>query len=298
MSLKPLTKAILPVAGLGTRFLPATKAIPKEMLTVVDKPLIQYIVEEAAEAGITDIVLVTHSSKGAIENHFDKHYELDAELKRRGKLDLLSRLQSITPEGVRLLSVRQPEALGLGHAVLCAASVIGEDEPFAVLLPDVLMYHSEKGCLAQMVEAYQHLHTSIIALESVPEDQVNKYGIADVYEQDLRIKRLVEKPAVGEAPSNLSVAGRYIFTPRLMALLAETLPGAGGEIQLTDAMDRLLQEEVMFGFAFEGGKSYDCGNKLGYLQANVEYALRDDALKVPFQQYLKHYLAQNLEQDF
>jgi len=297
MSLKPLTKAILPVAGLGTRFLPATKAIPKEMLTVVDKPLIQYIVEEAAEAGITDIVLVTHSSKGAIENHFDKHYELDAELKRRGKLDLLSRLQSITPEGVRLLSVRQPEALGLGHAVLCAASVIGEDEPFAVLLPDVLMYHSEKGCLAQMVEVYQHLHTSIIALESVPEDQVDKYGIADVYEQDLRIKRLVEKPAVGEAPSNLSVVGRYIFTPRLMALLAETLPGAGGEIQLTDAMDRLLQEEVMFGFAFEGGKSYDCGNKLGYLQANVEYALRDDALKVPFQQYLQQYLAQNLEQD-
>ena len=297
MSLKPLTKAILPVAGLGTRFLPATKAIPKEMLTVVDKPLIQYIVEEAAEAGITDIVLVTHSSKGAIENHFDKHYELDAELKRRGKLDLLSRLQSITPEGVRLLSVRQPEALGLGHAVLCAASVIGEDEPFAVLLPDVLMYHSEKGCLAQMVEVYQHLHTSIIALESVPEDQVDKYGIADVYEQDLRIKRLVEKPAVGEAPSNLSVVGRYIFTPRLMALLAETLPGAGGEIQLTDAMDRLLQEEVMFGFAFEGGKSYDCGNKLGYLQANVEYALRDDALKVPFQQYLQHYLVQNLEQD-
>lgn len=297
MSLKPLTKAILPVAGLGTRFLPATKAIPKEMLTVVDKPLIQYIVEEAAEAGITDIVLVTHSSKGAIENHFDKHYELDAELKRRGKLDLLSRLQSITPEGVRLLSVRQPEALGLGHAVLCAASVIGEDEPFAVLLPDVLMYHSEKGCLAQMVEVYQHLHTSIIALESVPEDQVDKYGIADVYEQDLRIKRLVEKPAVGEAPSNLSVVGRYIFTPRLMALLAETLPGAGGEIQLTDAMDRLLQEEVMFGFAFEGGKSYDCGNKLGYLQANVEYALRDDALKVHFQQYLQQYLAQNLEQD-
>ncbi len=287
MSLKPLTKAILPVAGLGTRFLPATKAIPKEMLTVVDKPLIQYIVQEAAEAGITDIILVTHSSKGAIENHFDKNYELEMELKLRGKEERLKPLQAITPEGVRLVSVRQPEALGLGHAILCAASIIREDEPFAVLLPDVLMYHPEKGCLAQMVEAYNRLHTSVVALEAVEPDQVDKYGIADVYEHDLKIKRLVEKPTLEEAPSNLSVVGRYIFTPRLMELLVDTPPGAGGEIQLTDAMDKLLAEEVMFGFEFQGGKSYDCGDKLGYLQANVEYALRDTALGDGFKQYLQ-----------
>lgn len=286
MSYKPLTKAVLPVAGLGTRFLPATKAIPKEMLTVVDKPLIQYIVHEAAEAGITDIILVTHSSKGAIENHFDKHYELETELALRGKQERLLPLQEITPPGVRLVSVRQPEALGLGHAILCASPVIAEDEPFAVLLPDVLMHHPQKGCLAQMVETYQKLHTSVVALEEVPDDQVEKYGIAEVQEPDLRITRLVEKPSVNEAPSNLSVVGRYIFTPRLMALLKHTKPGAGGEIQLTDAMDALLQEEVMFGFAFKGGKSYDCGDKNGYLQANVEYALRDPKLGATFKAYL------------
>jgi UTP--glucose-1-phosphate uridylyltransferase len=287
MSYKPLTKAILPVAGLGSRFLPATKAIPKEMLTVVDKPLIQYIVHEAAEAGITDIILVTHSSKGAIENHFDKHYELEAELALRGKPERLQPLHEITPEGVRLVSVRQPEALGLGHAILCAEPVIADDEPFAVLLPDVLMHHPQKGCLAQMVEAYQRLHTSVVALEEVPEDQVEKYGIAAVKGPDLRITELVEKPSRDRAPSNLSVVGRYIFTPRLMELLKHTAPGAGGEIQLTDAMDALLQEEVMFGFEFKGGKSYDCGDKQGYLQANVEYALRDPRLGAEFQRYLQ-----------
>ncbi|MEA3406149.1 MAG: UTP--glucose-1-phosphate uridylyltransferase GalU [Pseudomonadota bacterium] len=286
MSYKPLTKAILPVAGLGTRFLPATKAIPKEMLTVVDKPLIQYIVHEAAEAGITDIILVTHSSKGAIENHFDKHYELENELMVRGKQDRMVPLNEITPEGVRLVSVRQPEALGLGHAILCAAPIIAEDEPFAVLLPDVLMHHPEKGCLAQMAETYKKVHTSVVALEEVPEDQVEKYGIADVKGPDLRITELVEKPAIEEAPSNLSVVGRYIFTPRVMELLKHTQPGAGGEIQLTDAMDELLKEEVMFGFEFKDGKSYDCGDKLGYLQANVEYALRDAKLGEGFKEYL------------
>ncbi|MDG6774065.1 UTP--glucose-1-phosphate uridylyltransferase GalU [Thiomicrorhabdus sp. ZW0627] len=287
MSYKPLTKAILPVAGLGTRFLPATKAIPKEMLTVVDKPLIQYIVHEAAEAGITDIILVTHSSKGAIENHFDKHYELEKELELRGKQDRMAPLKEITPEGVRLVSVRQPEALGLGHAILCAEPIIGENEPFAVLLPDVLMYHPKKGCLAQMTETYKKVHTSVVALEEVPEDQVEKYGIAEVQGPDLRISELVEKPSIEEAPSNLSVVGRYIFTPRLMQLLKETKPGAGGEIQLTDAMDDLLKEEVMFGFEFKGGKSYDCGDKLGYLQANVEYALRDPKLGHDFREYLE-----------
>lgn len=287
MSYKPLTKAILPVAGLGTRFLPATKAIPKEMLTVVDKPLIQYIVHEAAEAGITDIILVTHSSKGAIENHFDKHYELETELELRGKQERMVPLNEITPEGVRLVSVRQPEALGLGHAILCAAPIIAEDEPFAVLLPDVLMHHPEKGCLAQMAETYSKVHTSVVALEEVPDDQVEKYGIADVKGSDLRITELVEKPSMEEAPSNLSVVGRYIFTPRVMELLKDTKPGAGGEIQLTDAMDELLKEEVMFGFEFKDGKSYDCGDKLGYLEANVEYALRDKKLGKDFKAYLE-----------
>lgn len=287
MSYKKLTKAILPVAGLGTRFLPATKAIPKEMLTVVDKPLIQYIVQEAAEAGITDIILVTHSSKGAIENHFDKNYELENELKVRGKSERLISLAEITPPGVRLVSVRQPEALGLGHAILCAAPIIAPDEPFAVLLPDVLMYHPGKGCLAQMVESYERLHTSIVALEAVELDQVEKYGIAGVRGPDLRIDRLIEKPKPEDAPSNLSVVGRYIFTPRLMELLKTTRPGAGGEIQLTDAMDALLNEEVMFGFEFKQGKSYDCGDKQGFLQANVEYALRDPKLGAEFRRYLE-----------
>ncbi|BBN59152.1 UTP--glucose-1-phosphate uridylyltransferase GalU [Hydrogenovibrio marinus] len=287
MLYKKITKAILPVAGLGTRFLPATKAIPKEMLTVVDKPLIQYIVHEAAEAGITDIILVTHSSKNAIENHFDKHYELETELQLRGKEERLIPIQEITPEGVRIVSVRQPEALGLGHAILCAEPVIASDEPFAVLLPDVLMYHSKKGCLAQMVDFYEKVHTSVIALEAVPEDQVEKYGIAAINGADMRISSLVEKPKKGDAPSNLSVVGRYIFTPRLMQLLKITKPGAGGEIQLTDAMDRLLDEEVMFGFEFKDGKSYDCGDKQGFLQANIEYALRDPKLGADFKEYLK-----------
>ncbi|PLA75503.1 UTP--glucose-1-phosphate uridylyltransferase [Hydrogenovibrio sp. SC-1] len=286
MSYKKLTKAVIPVAGLGTRFLPATKAIPKEMLTVVDKPLIQYIVHEAAEAGITDIILVTHSSKGAIENHFDKHYELEAELNIRGKSERLVPLQEITPEGVRIVSVRQPEALGLGHAILCASPIIADNEPFAVLLPDVLMYHPKRGCLSQMAEQYRKMHTSVVALEAVDEAEVEKYGIAGVKGPDLRIVELVEKPKPKEAPSNLSVVGRYIFTPRLMGILKTTKPGAGGEIQLTDAMDELLEEEVMFGFEFKNGKTYDCGDKQGYLRANVEYALRDPVLGKDFKAYL------------
>lgn len=286
MSYKKLTKAVIPVAGLGTRFLPATKAIPKEMLTVVDKPLIQYIVHEAAEAGITDIILVTHSSKGAIENHFDKHYELEAELNIRGKSERLVPLQEITPEGVRIVSVRQPEALGLGHAILCASPIIADNEPFAVLLPDVLMYHPKRGCLSQMAEQYRKMHTSVVALEAVEEAEVEKYGIAGVKGPDMRIVELVEKPKPKEAPSNLSVVGRYIFTPRLMEILKTTQPGAGGEIQLTDAMDELLEEEVMFGFEFKNGKTYDCGDKQGYLRANVEYALRDAALGKDFKAYL------------
>jgi UTP--glucose-1-phosphate uridylyltransferase len=283
---RKLTKAIIPVAGLGTRFLPATKAIPKEMLTVVDKPLIQYIVHEAAEAGITDIILVTHSSKNAIENHFDTHYELEAKLLESAKHERIEALKEITPPNVNLISVRQPEALGLGHAILCASHIVAPDEPFAVLLPDVLMYHPKKGCLAQMAEYYKQVHTSVIALEQVPSEQVHKYGIAGVLDSDLRITELVEKPKPEEAPSNLSVVGRYIFTPRLMELLKSTKPGVAGEIQLTDAMAHLLNEEVMFGFEFKNGKSYDCGDKQGFLEANVEYALRDNVLGKAFREYL------------
>ncbi len=281
-----LRKVVIPVAGLGSRFLPATKAVPKELLPVVDKPLIQYVVEEAAEAGITDVVLVTHSAKPAIENHFDKHYELEEELIRRGKQELLETMHAITPVNVRIIGVRQPETLGLGHAVLCAEPVL-RDEPFAVILPDVLMYSAQnKGCMAQMVELFNQRQASIIALEEVDESEVEKYGIAAVEGDDLRITSLVEKPRPADAPSNLSVVGRYIFTPKIMELLRDTQPGAGGEIQLTDAMATLLEQEQMFGYKFDG-KSYDCGDKLGYLEATVDYALRNEKLGNDFRAWLK-----------
>lgn len=285
LNMQAIRKVVIPVAGLGSRFLPATKAVPKELLPVVDKPLIQYIVEEAAEAGITDVVLVTHSAKPAIENHFDKNYELEEELIRRGKLELLEIKRSITPANVRIIGVRQPETLGLGHAVLCAEPVL-RDEPFAVILPDVLMYSAQKGCMAQMVEQFNQKQSSIIALEQVAESEVEKYGIAAVEGDELRITSLVEKPKPADAPSNLAVVGRYIFTPRIIELLRNTRPGAGGEIQLTDAMALLLGQEEMFGYMFEG-KSYDCGDKLGYLQANVDYALRDKKLGNDFEKWLK-----------
>ena len=283
--MKLLRKVVIPVAGLGSRFLPATKAVPKELLPVVDKPLIQYVVEEAAEAGITDVVLVTHSAKSAIENHFDKHYELEEELIRRGKEELLEIKRSITPINVRIIGVRQPETLGLGHAVLCAEPVL-RDEPFAVILPDVLMYSAQKGCMAQMVEQFNQRQRSIIALEQVDRSEVEKYGIAAVDGDDLQITSLVEKPKPAEAPSNLSVVGRYIFTPKILELLRNTQPGAGGEVQLTDAMAQLLEQEKMFGYMFEG-KSYDCGDKIGYLQANVDYALRNEKLGNDFKTWLK-----------
>jgi len=283
--MKLLRKVVIPVAGLGSRFLPATKAVPKELLPVVDKPLIQYVVEEAAEAGITDVVLVTHSAKSAIENHFDKHYELEEELIRRGKEELLEIKRSITPINVRIIGVRQPETLGLGHAVLCAEPVL-RDEPFAVILPDVLMYSAQKGCMAQMVEQFNQRQRSIIALEQVDRSEVEKYGIAAVDGDDLQITSLVEKPKPAEAPSNLSVVGRYIFTPKILELLRNTQPGAGGEVQLTDAMAQLLEQEKMFGYMFEG-KSYDCGDKIGYLQANVDYALRNKKLGNDFKKWLR-----------
>ncbi len=274
--------AVLPVAGLGTRFLPATKAIPKEMITLVDKPLIQYVVEEAGAAGIERIVFVTHSSKRAIEDHFDKNYELEAELERRGKTALLDVARQTAPIGMHFAAVRQPEALGLGHAVLCAAPVVG-NEPFVVMLPDVLLQREGGSDLADMIARFERSGASQILVEPVPQDEVSKYGVVDLGGAPLQageaapIRALVEKPAPEQAPSNLSVVGRYVLTPRVFELLAQTTPGAGGEIQLTDALDALLAHETVEAFHM-AGQSYDCGDKLGYLRATLAYGLRHPEL--------------------
>ena len=270
-------KYVLPVAGLGTRFLPATKAIPKEMLTVVDRPLIQYVVEEAVEAGAEEIVLVTHPDKGALEKHFAPDSRLESALEARGKRELLQKVRAILPAGVTVTAVYQHEPLGLGHAVLCAREVVGE-EPFGVILPDVLIYHEAQGCMRQMAGAFAQKGGSIIGVETVPREEVDKYGIVSLAEgEEGRLQKMVgvvEKPSVEKAPSQLSVVGRYILTPRVMELLEGTAAGAGGEIQLTDAIAALIEEEPVYAYTFEG-VSYDCGYKFGYIRANLEYALRD-----------------------
>jgi len=280
-------KAVFPVAGLGTRFLPATKANPKEMLTIVDKPLIQYAAEEAVNAGIDELVFVTSSSKRAIEDHFDKNYELEAELERKGKHELLKIVQEVVPPHVACVYVRQPEALGLGHAVLCAKPVVG-NEPFAVILADDLIHTGRNCVLRQMLSVFNDRNCSILGVEEVPHDETDKYGIVDPEESDGRItklKSIVEKPRPEDARSNLAVVGRYVLTPAIFGHL-ETIPrGAGGEIQLTDAIERLLQDEPVLAYRFEG-KRYDCGSKLGYLQATVEYALLHPDLREPFLEYL------------
>ena len=290
-----ITKAVIPVAGLGTRMLPATKAIPKEMLPIVDKPLIQYVVNEAISAGINEIVLVTHASKNPIENHFDTSFELEAQLERRVKRQLLSEIQSICPKGVTVISVRQSQAKGLGHAILCAKSVIG-NAPFAVLLPDVLV--DEDSCdlrkdnLAEMVKLYHQTKTGQIMVEGVPEDQVDQYGIADVNGHDLQpgesipLSQLVEKPSKNKAPSNLAVVGRYILPADIWPLLAKTPAGAGDEIQLTDAIAMLMEKQTVNAYYMQG-KSHDCGNKQGYMQANVEHGLRHKEIGKDFKKYLK-----------
>lgn len=275
-------KAVIPVAGLGTRMLPITKAIPKEMLPIVDKPMIQYIVDECAAAGITEIVLVTHSSKNAIENHFDTSYELESMLEKRVKRQQLAEVQSITPKGVTIMHVRQGNAKGLGHAILCAYPVVG-DEPFAVVLPDVLvdntMYNPKTENLAYMIERYDQTGISQILVEEVPENEVDKYGIVDLGGEELtsgssvKIQQAVEKPNLDDAPSNLSIMGRYIFTPKLWDCLKRTPLGVGDEIQLTDAID-LLMREYDVEATLISGKSHDCGSKLGYLQTNFLYASR------------------------
>ncbi|GGD76807.1 UTP--glucose-1-phosphate uridylyltransferase GalU [Lacimicrobium alkaliphilum] len=279
-----VTKAVIPVAGLGTRMLPATKAIPKEMLTIVDKPMIQYVVQEAVAAGIKEIVLVTHSSKNSIENHFDTSFELEATLEKRVKRQLLEDVRNIVPKNVTIISVRQPQALGLGHAILCARPVIGE-QPFAVILPDVLVdkhrSNLKQDNLAAMVNRFNQNRISQIMVEPVPRERVNQYGIVDINGsrisagQTAAIRDMVEKPEIDEAPSNLSITGRYVLSSSVWDLLEYTPPGAGDEIQLTDALHQLLLLESVEAYHLTG-KSHDCGNKMGLLQANLEYALHSE----------------------
>ncbi|WP_432697775.1 UTP--glucose-1-phosphate uridylyltransferase GalU [Marinobacterium sp. YM272] len=283
-----LSKVVIPVAGLGTRVLPASKAIPKEMLTVVDKPVIQHVVEEAIAAGFREIILVTRSGKQAIEDHFDHHYELEHELTRKGKHDLRAAVNDTLPDNVEIVSVRQPQALGLGHAVLCASHVVGDDD-FAVILPDMVIDNPDgKRDLTAMAKRYAETGKGQIMVESVPEDQVQRYGIVDCGGVNVEagsaaeIKGMVEKPDVADAPSNMAIVGRYILPARVMELLKTTQPGAGGEIQLTDALLELTGESPLEAYNMRG-KIYDCGNKAGLLQANVALGLRHpetaDALK-------------------
>lgn len=285
-----IKKAVFPVAGLGTRFLPATKANPKEMLAIVDKPLIQYAVEEAIAAGVTELIFVTSSSKRAIEDHFDKNHALEEELTKRNKHELLAKLRGVLPSGITCIYVRQPEALGLGHAVLCAKEVVG-DNPFAVILADDLIDDYSTGCLSQMTEQFAKYGASILGVEKVLPDKTDQYGIVKISPIDNRIgkvEQIVEKPAPDKAPSNLAVVGRYILKPRIFELLESTPKGAGGEIQLTDAIARLMQEDSVLAYQFHG-RRYDCGGKLGYLEATVEFALKHPELKDSFLKYLRSY---------
>ena len=283
-----VTKAVFPVAGLGTRFLPATKSVAKELLPIVDKPLIQYAVEEAVAAGIDTMIFITGRSKNAIIDHFDKAYELETELENKNKTELLALLRSIVPPNVSFVFIRQPEPLGLGHAVACAKPVIG-DEPFAVILADDLVEDETRGCMAQMVKLYDEQHSSILAVERVNPADTGSYGIVRTGESSgshAPIELIVEKPKPDVAPSNLAVIGRYILTPAIFDKLASTGRGAGGEIQLTDAIADLLKDEQVLAFEFEGTR-YDCGSKLGFLIANVEHGLLHKELKDDFLVYLK-----------
>jgi UTP--glucose-1-phosphate uridylyltransferase len=282
-----LKKAVFPVAGFGSRFLPVTKASPKEMLPIVDKPLIQYAVEEAASAGITEMIFVTGRNKRAIEDHFDKAYELETELERKGKDVLLDQVRSVLPEGVKCIYIRQPEPLGLGHAVLCAQPVIG-DAPFAVILADDLM-DPDARAMSRMAQAFEREGSSLLGVEEVPREQTQSYGIVTIDRMDgdlARIHSIVEKPKPADAPSTLGVIGRYVLTPRIFELLAEVSPGAGGEIQLTDAISALLGHERVLAVRLPG-RRFDCGSKLGYLQATIELGLRHPEIGKDFARFLK-----------
>jgi len=284
-------KAVFPVGGLGTRFLPATKASPKEMLPIVDKPLIQYAVEEAIAAGITEMIFVTGRGKRAIEDHFDKSYEIEAELMARGKQDLLALVRGIKPSHVDCFYVRQSEPRGLGHAVLCAEKLIG-DEPFAVMLADDLI-DGRPPVLTQMIGVFDHYHCSVIGVEEIEPQETRSYGVIEGKAWDERVFRMsgvVEKPEPARAPSNLGVVGRYVLTPGIFGHLRKTQPGAGGEIQLTDAIQSLLADEQVLAYRYHG-KRFDCGSKLGYLKATVEFALRHPEVKAGFEAYLNAKLA-------
>lgn len=291
MSMK-ITKAIFPVAGLGTRFLPATKANPKEMMPIVDKPLIQYAVEDALAAGITELIFVTSSSKRAIEDHFDSNFELESNLLERGKHDLLDIVQGILPPGVSCAYIRQKSPQGLGHAVLCAKQLLS-NEPFAVLLADDLIDGGNQSCLQQMIDVFEQAQSSIVAVEKIAKEDSSKYGVIDAEVTDKHmttIRGIIEKPEPAKAPSNLGVVGRYILTPAIFDLLEHTAQGSGGEIQLTDAIAKLLKIETVSALQFKG-KRYDCGSKLGYLEATMAYALKHPEVSTDFQQLIREFAA-------
>lgn len=287
---KPLRKVVFPVAGLGTRFLPATKVVAKEMLPVLDKPLIQYAVDEAVEAGADTLIFVTNRYKHSIADYFDKAYELEAKLQEKGKDELLALVQGTLPRHVRAVFVTQPEALGLGHAVLCARPVVG-DEPFGIVLPDDLIWNGGggKGALRQMAELASAQNAGVIAVEEVPHDDTDKYGIVDatpIDERSATIRYMVEKPKPADAPSNLAVVGRYVLPSRIFQLLEETTPGAGGEIQLTDAIESLLKEQgKVLAYRFEGTR-FDCGNKAGLVRATMHMAMQDPKLAPTVREFL------------
>lgn len=283
---KKIRKAIIPAAGLGTRFLPATKAQPKEMLPIVDKPTIQYIIEEAVASGIEEILIITGRSKKCIEDHFDKSVELELELEKSGKEEMLKMVREIS-DMVDIHFIRQKEPRGLGHAISCAKTFVG-NEPFAVLLGDDIVYNEGKPCLKQLIDCYDEYKTSVLGVQTVESKDVNKYGIVNgihIEDRVYKVKGLVEKPPVEEAPSNVAILGRYIITPQIFKILEETKPGKGGEIQLTDALLKLIDEEAMYAYDFEGTR-YDVGDKLGFLKATVEYALRREDLRDGFIEYL------------
>ncbi|MDH5472546.1 MAG: UTP--glucose-1-phosphate uridylyltransferase GalU [Gammaproteobacteria bacterium] len=286
--MKSIRKAVFPVAGMGTRFLPATKANPKEMLPIVDKPLIQYAAEEAVAAGIDTLIFINGRNKRSIEDHFDKAYELEAELEARNKSKLLKLAQEVIPSHVNCIYIRQSEALGLGHAVLCAEPAVG-NEPFAVILADDLIINNGRNCMEQMVKVYNDYHGSVIGTQTVAREESDKYGMVAgpvISDGISLLEQIVEKPAAADAPSDQAVVGRYILTPGIFDKLKTTGRGAGGEIQLTDGIAALLQDEKVYAYSFEG-KRYDCGSKLGYLQANVELGLAHPELKDDFCRYLK-----------
>ncbi|MTI53332.1 UTP--glucose-1-phosphate uridylyltransferase GalU [Geosporobacter ferrireducens] len=285
-------KAIIPAAGLGTRFLPATKAQPKEMLPIVDKPTLQYIIEEAVDSGIEEILIITGRNKKSIEDHFDRSVELELELETKGKYDLLEEVRKIS-DMVNIHYIRQKEPKGLGHAVLCAKSFIG-NEPFAVLLGDDIV-DAQTPCLKQLIEVYDEYKTTVVGVQAVPDTDVDKYGIVDgkyIENSVYKVKNLIEKPSVGQAPSNVAILGRYIIRPEIFEILENTQPGAGGEIQLTDALKELLRQQAMYAYQFEGNR-YDVGDKLGFLKATVEFALKREDLREAFLKYMTGVVKEN-----